>query len=296
MKSRPNHEAPGNRLGALGMFASLAGGWALIPEVPSVPVSWTTSGQALLILGVALALFGLHYEWRGARRWSALLPGLALLFFTLTISGFAVARAAGQRVESLEIGATEVDARVPNGRETVAAAFVVHASEEDGDLLIRLSDALAREGVLSVPMRLDGLDVGTVAAVRQRAGREAPVGIFAFGEAGLALESLDALPIDFLVLGSATAPPAASLPAEGPSLLAIYGFDDEVINPNEHGRRLMGVFAESGRARQNVQMFLGADHQLRRSEQPGFLPAGFAVNMVALLAGWMTGGGFSNSG
>ena len=272
------------------MFASLAGGWALIPEIPSVPASWARSGQALLILGVALALFGLHYEWRGARRWSALLPGVGLLLFTMSISGFALARSAGYQAERLDTH-PEVVLRIPSVGAS-AAAVVLSASEEDEDLMSRLSDALAREGVLTAPASLEGLDSALLLELRGRIEADVPVGVITFGDAGRALAELDALQIDFLVLMSASIEEGVSLPTEGPALLGLYGFDDEVINPHEQAQRLMAVFAGSGRSRQNVQMFLGADHQLRRSEQPGFLPAGFAISLIELLSNWTAGKGF----
>lgn len=294
-RERTAAQEPGNRMGALGMFASLAGGWALIPEIPAVPVSWTRSGQALLIIGVALALFGLHYEWKGPRRWSALLPGLGLLVFTMSMSGFAMARAAGYHVESLD-APSEVAVRVPRGVEPSAAALVLHDAEEDADLMVRLSDALAREGVMTAPLSLEAVAPEMVTTLRERAGDGVPVGVVAFGRAGAALPELDELPIDYLVLMSASTEDGVVLSEEGPALLGLYGFDDEVINPHAEAQRLMAVFADSGRPSQNVQMFLGADHELRRSEQPGFLPAGFAISLVELLSGWMAGGGFVNAG
>jgi len=275
------------------MFASLAGGWALIPEIPSVPVSWARSAQALLILGVALALFGLQYEWKGPRRWSALLPGLVLLLFTMAISGFALARTAGYQTDRLDTDPA-VALRVPSGPPS-AAALLLHDAPEDSDLLSRLADALAREGIMAASDGLDTTEPDVLQRLRERAGPDVPVGIIAFGEAGLALEELDALPIDYLVLMSASVEEGVTLPSDGPALLGLYGFDDAVINPHEQAQRLMAVFAESGRPRQNVQMFLGADHQLRRSEQSGFLPAGFAISLIELLSNWMAGRGFVNA-
>lgn len=281
----PRAVAPGNRVGAIGLFATLLGGWVLIPEIPAVSSSWSSAGMALLVFGVAGALFGLHQEWRGPKRWSALLPGLVLLLFTLVISSVALVRSAAYSVEALD--AVGLAIRMPRGVDPGAGTLLVHGGQEDQELMMRLANALAREGVATAVVDTGSLGPVHVQALRDRMGRDVPVGVLIFGDAGARLPQLDRFSIDFLVLASAPISETLALGPKGPALLGVYGFNDSVINPHQHGQRLMGVFAKSGRRTQGVQMFLGADHQLRRTQQAGILPSGFTTSLVDHLAQWM---------
>ncbi|MEZ4423368.1 MAG: hypothetical protein R3E98_08170 [Gemmatimonadota bacterium] len=296
-----NHEqapearkAPGNRAGALGLLAALPGAWLLIPEVPALPYPWSGRvGTVFLSFGILLAALGLILEWRGPRRPTALVPAMVLLDFLLALAGLA----AWRTVFAYDVLAPEAPAgaRVWTPDRSTARAAVLLVSDDpiDAPLLPRLAAALAREGVAAAVL-VDGSTPqdGDLAALRALIPAAERVGVVAFGEAGADPACLDALPLDFVALISTSVPTPPALGAVGPDLLGVYAFEDTLLNPHAEAQALAAAFTASGRARAQVQVFLGSDHHLRSVTRRPLLPAAFGTTFVARLASWMEGEGF----
>ncbi|MEZ4416854.1 MAG: hypothetical protein R3E10_13980 [Gemmatimonadota bacterium] len=289
-----SRKEPGNRAGALGLLPALLGAWALIPEVPALPPEWSASfGWSFLALGILLAATGLVIEWRGPRRWSALVPGIVLLDFCLALAGVA----AWRTTLSLSAYAPEMPtgSRVyePARGEAETGVLLAARGQDDWRLMQRLAAALARNGVLAVVLA-DGATPlpADLEAVRALGPGVVRVGALAFGPAGSDPGCLEEADPDFLALVSVPLDADPALGPDGPDLLGVYGFDDAVISPHVDGQRLAAAFAASGRPRQAVRLFIGSDHQLRRSRGGGLLPAPFGAGFVGRLVSWMEGGEF----
>lgn len=278
---------PGNVLGAIGLIvAAVAYGrlWFAVPPsalaVPR-PVAWV-----LGVLGGGLLLAGLHREWTGPRRWSAIVPAVVAC-----LGASALGLSATLKHADVTSSALPADAVKSRTVEPVACARLIGFPE---DLSWALSRALAREGVLTSARPTTDAEEERTLRNSLSAQVEGPCGIALFGNAVDSDPPVEGFGtvvrprFDRMVrISTPVGPGFDASPRDQPTLY-IYGGADGW----GHGQAsaLQGHLANTSRPA-TLRVFLGADRWLlvpreRPLLEPGLLPAGYAQ----MIARWIRTG------
>jgi predicted esterase len=302
MFKRMREEAPGNRQGALGLGAALLGAGALIPEVPPAALDWHPwIAWALLVLGLALGLAGLMAEWRGLRRWSALVPGLVLLAFICglewlsaerTVFAFTQARVALSADDS---AGHLLLLRPRTGNSDGASLLIVGPQQLDAAPSRaygrHVASELARRGLTVAWYEGPGAPVSSIAEAVEELGSQpnvSRVGLLGFADGGdVVLKAALQNPAVAFVI-------AVSTPVVDPEpwsqldtpVLAIWGMDDAHVHPHRNAQRMAEPLARAGNADAMIRIFMRADHEIRRPAAAPWLPSPFARGYLDLMAGW----------
>ncbi len=295
---RPDlRQEPGNRLGALGLLVAAVGAGGLAFEVPpdlleiDAFLSWS-----FVALGLALLVAGLVHEWRGPKRWSALVPGLIALAFAAWAgqAGFTESASRCNRSPIVVEGMGSVGWSCHGDGPPHAVAVLVRTPWARG--VPALSRGLAERGVSVYAMDptawvADPRGVLTGVAERARADVGGlPLGVVSWGESARELADLaEFVDADFGVAVSMLAlEPIDRLGELDVPVLFAYGVDDPSYPGHGHASALVGAVGTVGVEGAVIRVFLGADRDLLVPVRRPFLqPTRLAAGWMDLLTGWI---------
>lgn len=286
---------PGNRLGAVGLVLAAIGGGRLLFEVPPVALSLSRSMAAAIATAGALLLFvGLLQEWRGPRRWSALLPGLA----ALALGGWLGAEAAnrsrsGPQVErvTLHTGAHELSSELYSPRDQEVQGCVVLLGGKT-DVSEATARALAGRGLTALRTRVSSLEEFSQLGASLKAEMSlSDCGVIVDGRLEQPAALLEAAG-DFNRAVAVSMQAADRIMAPRTAVPTLYLFGGADGSGHAHASALLGQLARGGGRDDSVlRVFLGGDRDLllprtHAWRQPGVLAPGYAD----LLARWILEG------
>ena len=318
-RARKTHASkePGNYAGAFGLLLMLLGvAGYLIERPPGVLDFGELWGWVLAAAGFALCLWGVVHEWRGPRRRSALLPGVAGIVFAWWL-GWAAAeqtRLVYTPVSvSYEGDGTRFDGLLylPRTERPTAGVVIAPGRDELSARSMRsLGRSLARSGVAALVYHRQGwgrpprpvdarsrmaLAEDVARAARFLAGRPRVdgerVGVLAFGEQGWALPLAAELDpaMSFAVLASTPVPwPDGLTPPRVPTL-ALYGTAEGGAEGLGVAYEASAVLEREGHPDSRVRVFIRAGELLQDPGDFGtWIQPRYASGMVDFVATWVS--------
>ena len=285
---------PGNALGALGLILAGVGGGRLVFEIPPDALS-LSRGVALVLcwLGAGLLVAGLVKEWRGPRRWSALLPGV----LALTVGGLVAASGLSSEADRPEVdrvklaafaakGAASATVRVSKDRSGLseACALVIGGAEGVADAV---ASGLARLGIVTaVSQELSGSEAQAVQRMLS-AQTGAPCSLVLDGREPSAVALLSATEA-FDRHAVLSAPAADGFRPADPVVPTLYLFGAADGWGHQQASALMGDLSSDDAV---VRVFLAADREfLTPRDEPWRQPGVLAEGFVDMLARWIRTG------
>ncbi len=319
-RSRPGarDREPGNRAGGAGLIVLLVGAAGYLIERPPSALDFGEQwGWTLVFGGFALCVWGVVREWRGPRRRSALLPGVAALTFAWWL-GWVAAENTVLIYRSQPVEFTRDDIRyrgllyLPRAeRPRPGIAFLPGRDHQAPRALRSMARSLARAGIAALiyerssdwqrpPRPIDdrsrqALALDAARAARFLAGQTAVaggrVGLMGYGEQGWVLPAAaESSPsVSFVVSVSTPLPlPDSVKPAEVPTL-AMYGTGDPDFDGLAAAYQASGLLTDEGHPDSRVRVFIRAGRSMQAPSRYGnwFRPR-YAHGLVDFVAHWVS--------
>jgi hypothetical protein len=287
--SKEPKKEPGNRLGAAGLVLAAIGGGRLLFDVPPVALSLPRSMAAVMaIAGALLLLGGLLTEWRGPRRWSALLPGVAALALGGWLGTQAVHRArSGPRIETVTLheGAHELVSELYSPRDQEVQGCVVLLGGKT-DVSEATARALAGRGLVALRTGVTSdQELSRLNASLRAELSLSDCGVIVDGrleEPAALLEAAEGFKRAVAVSMQA----ADRIMAPRTAVPTLYLFGGADGSGHAHASALLGQLARAeGQDDSVLRVFLGGDRDLllprtHAWRQPGVLAPGYADMLV----------------